>query len=214
MTPEHWLNIATHGLAPQSGERVRTEYLAHLEDALEAGESVMAVLTEWGDPHRANAELKKAHLTTREARYLPAGYAPTPTGLGKAFQEDALILGLWSAALIRDLLSNDFSPAGLGLLGVAGLVISLRWFFLSRGHYSQRVRAFIWWLLTPLHLIGLSFLGFLGWYFTQHGLQVWDELPRGWWAYTLLLGIAGYYTSRLLTALSAARKAEARAGIS
>ena len=80
MTPEHWLNIATHGLALEAAARVRAEYLAHLEDALEAGESAEAVLREWGDPHTANRELSKAHLTTREARYLPAGYAPTAAG--------------------------------------------------------------------------------------------------------------------------------------
>ena len=211
MTPERWLAIATHGLAPQAEERVRAEYIAYLEDALEAGENVECVLAQWGDPHRANTELMRAHLTLREARYLPVGYAPNWTGLGKAFQEDVLILGWWTAALIWDLLNKEFSPAGLGLLGMAGLVISLRWFFLSRGHYSQSVRAFIWWLLTPLHLIGLGMLSFLGWSLTRNGLEVWTELSSGWWGYLLLLAVSGYYTSRLFTALAAARKADAQA---
>ncbi|MHA0035670.1 hypothetical protein [Deinococcus sp. PESE-13] len=148
MTPEHWLNIATHGLAPQSSVRVRAEYLAHLEDALDTDESVVEVMAEWGDPHRANAELKKAHLTTREARYLPAGYAPTWTGLEKAIKEDALILGIWTASLVRDVLRQDFSPAALLPLGGGAALLLLRWLLLSRGAYSPKVRAFLWWLLS------------------------------------------------------------------
>lgn len=37
MTPEHWLNIATRGLQKGAAQRIQAEYLAHLEDALEAG---------------------------------------------------------------------------------------------------------------------------------------------------------------------------------
>lgn len=49
----HRRDIATAELVPGVAERVRAEHLAHLEDALAAGESEGQVVGEWGDPHLA-----------------------------------------------------------------------------------------------------------------------------------------------------------------
>lgn len=202
MTPEHWLNIATYGLAPQSAQRVRAEYLAHLEDALDAGESVAEVLAEWGDPHRANAELEKAHLTTREARYLPAGYALSLRGLREALWEDVSIFVLWLIML----LPLEGSGEGSGIFSVLGLSLLatfLRWLTLSRP-FSPYARAWFHWLLQPMTI------------------AVFYVLPGGWERLkpespmtTFVLGFAAVYLlsylMRLFMALSAARKAEALA---
>lgn len=86
MTLDRWLEIATHGLAPADATRVRREYTGAFHDAHDAGER--DVVAGWGDPHRVNRDLRRVHLTTREARALHPGYAPTLAGLGQALRED------------------------------------------------------------------------------------------------------------------------------
>lgn len=209
MTPEHWLNIATHGLARAAAARVRAEYLAHLEDALDAGESASDVLREWGDPHRANRELSLAHLTAREARYLPAGYAPSWAGLGKALGEDAAVLAVWVYRAVQDTVQGELSAAVFGLLGLTLCAIVLRWLALSRRAFSPQARALLHWLLSPVSLALLLIVGLLTWEGGWSGVA--EEIGRGEWPMLLALSYALYHFSRLLTALSAARKAEAQA---
>ncbi|ADY25712.1 hypothetical protein Deipr_0550 [Deinococcus proteolyticus MRP] len=209
MTPEHWLNIATHGLALEAAARVRAEYLAHLEDALEAGESAEAVLREWGDPHTANRELSKAHLTTREARYLPAGYAPTWAGLGRALGEDAVPLLLFALTALAELRSGETAITLALLLAIVAAAL-LRWLVLSRQMLAARGRATLYWLLSfPTVLMAMSCAvlasrGAEGWH--EAGRLLWE---RGWTG-LLIVAYLLYHFSRLLTALSAARKAEAQ----
>ena len=209
LTPELWLNIATHGLASQAEERVRAEYLAYLEDALEAGESRAAVLAEWGDPHRANAELKKAHLTTREARYLPPGYASSWVGFGRALGEDAVILGVWIYKAMQDFLRGEATAFITILFGLTLLAIVARWFVLSRHAFTPQVRALLHWLLRPISIGLVIMFAFLVW--KGQGLAEMRELlgegPLGF----IVVGFMVYHFSRLLTGLSAARKSETQA---
>lgn len=209
MTPEHWLNVATHGLAPEAAARVRAEYLAYLEDALEAGQGTEAVLREWGDPHTANRELSKAHLTTREARYLPAGYAPTWAGLGRALGEDAVPLLLFALTALAELRSGETAITLALLLAIVAAAL-LRWLVLSRQMLAARGRATLYWLLSfPTVLMAMSCAvlasrGAEGWH--EAGRLLWE---RGWTG-LLIVAYLLYHFSRLLTALSAARKAEAQ----
>lgn len=83
-----WLDIAVDGLVPAAAERVRAEHLAHLEDALESGESEIEVVRGWGDPHRAARTLRRAHPTVSEQNSLPPVYSPGPDGLRAALRHD------------------------------------------------------------------------------------------------------------------------------
>ena len=209
MTPEHWLNIATQGLAPAPAQRVRAEYLAHLEDAWGAGEGPAAVLRAWGDPHAVNRELRRAHLTTRETRYLPAGYAPNWSGLGRAVSEDGVVLGVFGYRAIPDAWRGEASPVALTLILGSVLLAGLRWWVLSRQVFPLTVRAGLHWLLSPLSVAALALAGLLIWTAANGEWSGWSGLFEPWWSGPLLLSYLAYHGSRLWTALRAAHKAAA-----
>lgn len=155
MTPEHWLNIATHGLEAGATARVRGEYLAHLEDALDAGESVAAVLAEWGDPHAANRELREAHQTMLMRWLLPAAYAPTGSGLWTALSDEIFSVGTILFAAFRWLAINQ----AFAVVVVIAAMLLLRWLVLSRP-FTLPVRTAGYWLLSPAFVGLLLFMSF------------------------------------------------------
>ncbi|MGX9685679.1 hypothetical protein ACTQ9L_00805 [Deinococcus wulumuqiensis] len=145
MTPEHWLNIATRGLQKGAAQRIQAEYLAHLEDALEAGESLESVLAEWGDPHGANKELKLAHPNMLMLWLLPASYAPSGTGLFNAFTDETVPF-----LALAYFLYHRLAPLQASLVLLATILMTVvRWFVLSRPG-KRWVKVMGWWLLNPL----------------------------------------------------------------
>lgn len=148
MTLERWLEIATHGLAPSAASRVRREYADAFHDAHDAGER--NVLAGWGDPHRVSRELRRVHLTTREARALHPGYAPTWAGLRQALGEDsALLVGLLGFAA-WNALRGDADGTGGRVLAAFALLLLLtlaRWGLVSRLLDAVRWRAVSHWIL-------------------------------------------------------------------
>jgi len=209
MTLDRWLEIATHGLAPAPAERVRQEYAAAFADAQEAGEWPYDVLAGWGDPHRVNRELRRVHLTTREARALHPGYAPTLAGVGRALQEDA---GFAVAFVVFGFLSGGTVTADRWAMSAALLLSScLRWLVVSR--LSERVpwRAAASWFLHRGTVFGAALL----WLVWESGVTrraplaelVGQDLVYG----ALLLAYAAYLLHRLLTSLHAAHKLQGEA---
>lgn len=180
MTLERWLEIATHGLAPAAASRVRREYADAFRDAYDAGER--NVLAGWGDPHRVNRELRRVHLTTREARALHPGYAPTWAGLRQALGEDlGFVVGIW----LYELVLNPGSTSGAERWVASGaivLVAALRWLIVSRLSERVRGRAVAHWLLQPFTVA----LVLLAWTVAQAVLTG-LVLPRTWEATWRLL---------------------------
>ncbi|SEJ88793.1 hypothetical protein SAMN04488058_12915 [Deinococcus reticulitermitis] len=185
MTPEHWLEIATHKLAPEAATRIRAEHLAHLEDALRAGETAEAALREWGDPHAANDAYCKAHLTVRDAELLHPGYALSAAGWRRAVFEE----GEWGRSgmaivlpLMFTLLRGFFTPsvAVLSLLAVAFAVPTLRWLLVAGLRLGGVSRVLAAWLLS-----GWSSLVML------LGLTLW-QMPEKW-GDALGLGLLGVF---------------------
>ncbi|RTR26834.1 hypothetical protein [Deinococcus radiophilus] len=207
MTPEHWLNVATHGLAPASAQRVTQEYLDHLQDAEEAGEPREAVLAEWGDPHQANRELKKAHLTVREARYLPVVFAPTWQGLKKSYLQDLGFIVLMAFLRTRDVMSGaDSASVGIWLLAGLLLLPLVRWIILSRDEWSLTVRAIFSWLLDVMTVMVLFIVAaMLTYRSTDLGFAIDDRTDM--LTALALIAYLIYHASRLLTAVQATRKA-------
>lgn len=159
MTPEHWLNVATHGLAPEPAARVQAEYLAHLEDALEAGETESHVLREWGDPHRANDAFCRAHLTVSDAGMLHPGYALSAAGWRRAVTEeiDGWLIPLFSVFLNQ--VAGSFVRALCGAGVILLLVPTIRWLLIAGLRLSGAARVVTAWLISSwgaaLTLVGL-----------------------------------------------------------
>lgn len=153
LTPELWLEIATYGLAPEAAARVRAEHLAHLEDALAAGEAKRDVLREWGDPHRAGDTFRKAHLTTTDASLMHPGYALSAAGWRRAVLEEGE-LGRSGVFLLLpmlfSLLQALFSPglAVVGALCLAFVVPTSRWLVIAGPQLGGAARVVAAWLLS------------------------------------------------------------------
>lgn len=147
MTLERWLEIATHGLAPSAASRVRREYTNAFHDAHDAGER--DVLAGWGDPHRVGRELRRVHLTTREARALHPGYVPTWGGLRRALGEDlGFIVSLLGIVLWHTWQGDPLDSARLGaVVGILLLLPLLRWVLVSRLSRWPRWRTAALWTL-------------------------------------------------------------------
>ncbi|GGI78737.1 hypothetical protein [Deinococcus wulumuqiensis] len=147
LSPPLWLEIATHGLAPQAAERVRAEHLAHLDDAVDAGESVEDVLREWGDPHRANDAFRKAHLTVTDRGLLHPGYALSAAGWRRAVFEEGeagragmvILLTLLFTVLNATLHLPPAAGVAAALLIVL-LVPTLRWLVIAGLRLSGAAR--------------------------------------------------------------------------
>lgn len=203
MTLERWLEIATHGLAPAPAE-LRQEYMAAFADAQDAGEWPHDVLAGWGDPHRVGRELRRIHLTDREARALHPGYAPTLAGLGQALREDgAFIGGVLAAGMVED---GQVHLERWSIICVLLLPPLLRWLIVSR--LGERVlwRVAVSWLLHRATVLGAALL----WIVWERGLPArplqadltgWEVLIG-----TLCLSYAAYHLYRLPTSLRAATK--------
>lgn len=153
LTPKLWLEIATHGLAPQAAERVRAEHLAHLDDAVDAGESVEDVLREWGDPHRANDAFRKAHLTVTDRGLLHPGYALSAAGWRRAVFEESEFGRSGVVVLLPMLFSlfREFFTPNVALMSVLGLVLvvpTLRWFLIAALRLGGLARVLVAWGLS------------------------------------------------------------------
>ncbi|WP_051363368.1 hypothetical protein [Deinococcus murrayi] len=146
LTLERWLDLATHGLAPEAASRVRREYADAFHDAHDAGER--DVVAGWGDPHRVNRELRPVHLTGRETRALHPGYAPTWAGLRRALGEDLFLFGLVVGDALWDTWQGATVPWGRFALLLSGLLMLTlaRWLSVSRLD-AGRWRALSYWAL-------------------------------------------------------------------
>lgn len=159
LTPQLWLDIACYGLAPASAARVRAEHLAHLEDALEAGETESQVLREWGDPHRANDAFCRAHLTVSDAGMLHPGYALSAAGWRRAVAEeiDGWVIPLFGVFLNQ--VAGWFVRALCGAGVILLLVPTIRWLLIAGLRLSGAARVVTAWLISSwgaaLTLVGL-----------------------------------------------------------
>lgn len=161
-----WLDIAVRGLAPVAAERVRAEHLAHLEDALAAGETERAVVDAWGDPWAAWRKLRRVHPTRFEAGLLPPVYRPGLGGLRESLERDlfaplALAVGL-SGMLALDM-AQGRAVSPYGVLGAVVLLTALplgllRWLLL-RDRRSPALTAALHWLLGPLGALAVAIAG-------------------------------------------------------
>ena len=168
LTPKLWLEIATQGLAPQAAERVRAEHLAHLDDAVDAGESVEDVLREWGDPHRANDAFRKAHLTVTDRGLLHPGYALSAAGWRRAIFEESEFGRSGVVVLLPMLFSlfREFFTPNVALMSVLGLVLvvpTLRWLVIAGLRLSGAARVVAAWLFSAPVTIMALFLGVFWW---------------------------------------------------
>ncbi|MFC4639206.1 hypothetical protein [Deinococcus hohokamensis] len=216
MTPEQWLSLATHGLVPEAQRRVRAEYLAHLEDALEAGEEQAEVVSGWGDPVQAGRDLRRAHLTIQDAEHLTPGYAPSWKGFWRAQAEDALVVAVPVIFLLRDFLTGSAKPedVGLSLSMVATLLMvgGLRWWLLSRVPLRPVPRAGLDWLLRPMSVFMVLLVVVLGWKLSQNLTAVVPLLRSELAAspeLAFILAVLAFHVSRLRRALRAAQKVQA-----
>lgn len=170
LSPKLWLEIATHGLAPQAAERVRAEHLAHLDDAVDAGESVEDVLREWGDPHRANDAFRKAHLTVTDRGLLHPGYALSAAGWRRAVFEEGeagragmvILLPLLFTVLNATLHLPPAAGVAAALLIVL-LVPTLRWVVIAGLRPSGAARVVAVWLFSAPGTIMALLLGVFWW---------------------------------------------------
>lgn len=207
LTPHVWLDIATYGLADAAKVRVRAEYLAYLEDAGEAGESAEDVLREWGDPHRANDTLRKAHLTVNETGLLHPGYALSAAGWRRAVFEEGEA-GRTGMVLLLPLLFNVVStalrlPASGGVvvaLLVALLVPTLRWLVIAGLRLGGVARVLVAWLLSALGAMSVLMAGAFWWR--------WDAVRSDGLSLGLAAALLLLWFWRLRAALRALHKVE------
>ena len=202
LTPDLWLDIATYELAPAAKGRVKGEYLAYLEDARAAGESVREVLKEWGDPHQANRQLRKAHLTTLDRQFLHPGYALSAAGWRQALadepQRSSLATPFLTYVFYATLAQATGSVAQALILALTAILLipTLRWLTIAGLRLAGKVRVVAFWVLSSRGFM-VSTIGALGWW------KGWDTLIVGVFAV-----VAALWSWRLWMGLIALQKQE------
>lgn len=146
MTAQEWLNTATFGLAPVAAERVRAEHLAHLEDALESGETEAGVVADWGDPYAARMDFWEVHLTHDDALLLHPGYPRGWPGLGRLLGEWWWLLAVAGALALAGLELGAFMAAFWAVV----LAVRLRVVRPGKGAAERARAAQVW---HPMHAV-------------------------------------------------------------
>lgn len=203
-TVAEWLEVATDGLTPEAAHRVRHDYLNHLQDTLAAQPDLTHtdILRRWGSAHTTNRELRRTHLTVRDARRLP----PRHLSLGGSlWSASAPVAGLTVAAL-PDLRRGEAVTPFLLSVGILTALALLRWWVLSRPLPPTR-RAAAYWLTEPLSGALTASLVAALWFLhtgtlTPDRLIAWTREPAFWVALSFL----SFHIWRLSLAVNASRK--------
>ncbi|GGS02259.1 hypothetical protein [Deinococcus sedimenti] len=203
-TVTKWLDIATDGLTLEAARRVRHDYLNHFQDTLADQPHLTAtdILRRWGSAHTANRELRRTHLTIRDAHRLP----PRHLSLGGSlWSASAPVAGLTIAAL-PDLRRGEAVTPLLLYVGALTTLALLRWWILSRPLTPTR-RATAYWLTSPFSGALLAGLMAALWFLhtgtlTPDPLLTWTREPASW----AVLSVVTLHLWRLPLAVNASRK--------
>ena len=157
-----WLEVATRNINPISHARIRAEFEAHVQDAMNAhlamgqnpDQAMHNAILELGDPTHANQEFLRTHLTTSELKRLERLF-------GQHWVQSVLVGGLGV------LLHVQGSP----WLGAAYFVLGIELFvrvWVMRHRHWLRLSL----LLRPV-LLALVFAGFAAHISTVKSHDVW-----------------------------------------
>lgn len=203
-TVAEWLHAATDGLTPEAARRVRHDYLNHFQDTRAAQPDLTHtdILRRWGSADTANRELRRAHLTVRDARRLPPRHLSLS---GSLWSTSAPAAGLTVAAL-PDLRRGEAVTPFLLSVGILTVLALLRWWVLSRPLPPTR-RAAASWLTAPLSGALMAGLVVALWSLhtgtlTPDRLIAWSREPASW----VVVGCVTFHIWRLSLAVNASRK--------
>ncbi|MGY2896954.1 HAAS signaling domain-containing protein [Deinococcus sp. UYEF24] len=147
MTLDAWLTSALSGLDSGVRARLGAEYRAHVQDALEAGETEAQAVVALGDPSRLNVQLQRDYLTVQEAAWTDKAAA--------TFVRPVWIWLLLGAVVVLTAIQGDRWPQMWGFWVVTVLVLLVRWAALR--WLTQRPAALLLLaIVLPLQLMGLS----------------------------------------------------------